>query len=296
MEDNKRTIGIVTVLYNSEKVLDEYFESLSKQTYPDFILYIIDNKSPDDSLAKAYKLKEEYPQIRCCIIANSVNGGVAQGNNIGIKKALKDGCGYVLLSNNDVVLADNAIELLIDGLLQNKLDMAVPKIFFYDDPLIWYAGGKFRLILGSTVHTGYMKPDSLAWNHFKLVGYAPTCFMLITKEVFESVGVFDEKYFVYYDDTDWIYRCNKQNKRLGYIPDSVLKHKESTSTGGMKSDFYIKYNYRNQVYFCRKNFSKVHNILVAACNLLYFFLMRRKDFDNQRRKLLKEAIFNGLKM
>lgn len=295
-EKNMQTIGIVTVLYNSEKVLKDYFESLSKQTYKNFILYVVDNKSPDNSLGELSQLRMEYSQIKCCVILNNVNGGVAQGNNMGIKKALEDGCDYILLSNNDVVLNDNTIETLLNGLVQHDIDMAVSKIYFFGDPLIWYVGGKFRYVLGSTIHLGYLKPDNKKWDNFRLTEYAPTCFILIKKDVFADIGLFDEKYFVYYDDTDWIYRCRKRKKKIGIIPSSKLWHKESSSTGGMTSDFYIKFNYRNQVYFCRKHFSFLHNLLVAVSNVLYFVLFKRKHFNKAQRYLLREAVKNGLKM
>jgi GT2 family glycosyltransferase len=81
-------IGIVTVLYKSESVLPEFFESLEAQTYKNFILYIVDNKSPDNSLAisEAFKTKSTFETV---VIANDDNYGVAKGNNIGITKDKK---------------------------------------------------------------------------------------------------------------------------------------------------------------------------------------------------------------
>ena len=96
-------IGIVTVLYNSAGVLPEFFETLGTQRYTNFILYIVDNKSPDDSLAVARKLCASA-RFETVVIENEENYGVAKGNNIGIKAALRDGCDRVLLSNNDIVL------------------------------------------------------------------------------------------------------------------------------------------------------------------------------------------------
>ena len=98
--DNK--IGIVTILYNSEAVLDDFFESLSHQTFKNFILYIVDNLSPDNSLSRAKSLGKKV-DFECVYIENGQNFGVAKGNNIGIKAALKDGCNYILLSNNDSI-------------------------------------------------------------------------------------------------------------------------------------------------------------------------------------------------
>ena len=90
------TIGIVTVLYNSETVLADYFSSLNSQTYRNFIVYIVDNKSPDNSLAFSHELAETS-FFQTVFIENDENVGVAKGNNLGINKAILDGCDMVLL-------------------------------------------------------------------------------------------------------------------------------------------------------------------------------------------------------
>ncbi|MDD4993940.1 MAG: glycosyltransferase family 2 protein [Paludibacter sp.] len=290
-------IGIVTVLFNSASVLDDYFKSLSEQTFNDFTLYVVDNLSPDESLNKTNLLAENYKNsFNTVVIENDFNTGVARGNNIGLKMAIADGCKYVLLSNNDVVFKKDTIDLLINKLEFEKIDMIVPKLYFFDEPLLWYAGGKFKYFAGTTVQYGYLRKEEKKDNVYKLTEYAPTCFMLIKSEIFDDIGIFDENYFVYYDDTDWIYRCKKHKKKIGYFPNAMVWHKESTSTGGMKSDFYIKFNYRNQVYFCRKNFSKLHFIVVLLANFLHYFIRKYWKYDKHQRSLLINAYKDGFKM
>lgn len=70
-------IGIVTVLYNSESVLSDFFTSLEQQTYKNFILYVIDNASPDNSLQIAREMADKMP-FRVVFIENPVNGGIAR--------------------------------------------------------------------------------------------------------------------------------------------------------------------------------------------------------------------------
>lgn len=208
--DNK--IGIVTILYNSEAVLDDFFESLSHQTFKNFILYIVDNLSPDNSLSRAKSLGGKV-DFECVYIENDQNFGVAKGNNIGIKAALKDGCNYILLSNNDIVLNSNTIENLLSGIVSYKADLAVPKIYFWNtNKLLWMAGGKFRWLQGTTLHFGFRQPDSAKFNQLKAIEYAPTCFMLIKSKIFKEIGYMDEVYFVYYDDSDFLWRVRKHHK------------------------------------------------------------------------------------
>jgi len=250
---NKNKIGIVTVLYNSENVLKEFFETLNIQTYRNFILYIIDNKSPDNSLIISKKLSQNV-NFETIIIENSENFGVAKGNNIGIKQALKDNCDRILLSNNDVVLEADTINLLLKGMIEENASMSVPKIYIYKSDKIWCAGGGFDHKRGATFHRGIGELDSGKYDKREFVEYTPTCFMLIMKAVFERVGYMDEKYFVYFDDTDFLYRAIVKNKEsLVYIPESTIQHNESNSTGGLYSLFSIFFMNRNRLYFAYKN-------------------------------------------
>jgi len=290
METEK--IGIVTVLYKSETVLEDFFRTLNEQSYKNFILYIIDNKSPDNSLNKSKELAK-HMWFETKFIENDDNYGVAKGNNQGIEAALKDNCDYVLLSNNDVVLRPDTIANLYLGLKENNADMAVPKIYSYDTGLIWAAGGKFTKYNGVTKHFGSNKKDNKQYNKNFLIDYAPTCFMLIKKSVFPRIGMMDEKYFVYFDDTDFVYRAKQRKIKLFYIYKSSIMHKESTSTGKM-SDFSLYYLLRNRIYFAKKHrwFFRIFYIE----NLIYHYFIRRfKMLKNKHQwKLILRAIHDGV--
>lgn len=246
-------IGIVTVLYNSETVLKEYFESLNNQTYKDFILYIIDNNSPDKSLVIAKELSKRV-SFRCVFFEEKENWGVAKGNNIGISAALEDGCSFILLSNNDVVL-DNSdtIQKMLEAIEIACIDILCPKIYYYSNPnIIWAAGGKYIKSDTFTRQFGIGEYDSGQFDLPMPIPYTPTCFVLIRAEVFEQVGLMDEKYFVYFDDTDFMYRAYKSKIKIFYSPCSSILHKESVSTG-LGSPFQKYYIERNRLYFTKKN-------------------------------------------
>jgi GT2 family glycosyltransferase len=280
--ENKKT-GIVTVLYKSETVLDDFFRTLNEQSYKNIILYVINNKSPDNSLNKSKKLAKSV-WFETKFIENDDNYGVAKGNNQGIEAALKDGCDFVLLSNNDVVLKPDTIEKLYTGLVKNNADMVVPKIYFYGTNLLWMAGGKFTWYNGSNKHFGYKKEDKGQFDKCKKIDYAPTCFMLIKSGVFETVEMMDEKFFVYYDDTDFVYRVMKKGQRLFYVYNSILEHKESTSTG-IKSDFKLYYSFRNRIYFAKKHRRFFYIFFIE--NLVFHFLIRFfKMIKNKHQWLL----------
>ena len=284
-------IGIVTVLYKSETVLEDFFRTLNEQSYQNFILYIIDNKSPDDSLNKSKELAK-FVWFKTVFIENDDNYGVAKGNNQGIEAALNDNCDFVLLSNNDVVLQPDTIENLLLGLTKNNTDMAVPKIYFYDTGLIWSAGGKFNKLRGTTEHFGYNKKDNKRYERNYPIDYAPTCFMLIKKDVFTKIGRMDEKYFVYYDDTDFIYRAKQNKIKLFYICNSVIIHKESTCTGKL-SDFSLYYSLRNRIYFAKKHRRFFYIFYIE--NLIYHYSIRWLKMIKNRPQwhIILKAIHDG---
>lgn len=292
---NKEKIGIVTVLYNSESVIKEFFKTLALQTYDNLVLYVVDNNSPDTSVDECKKYESKLP-FHVKYILNKENYGVAKGNNQGIKEALQDGCDYILLSNNDVVLQSDTIEALYNGCKSESALLAVPKIYFYKSNKLWAAGGKFNLLRASTPHRGYAKDDRGQYDSNCIVDYAATCFMLIHNSVFSIVGLMDEKYFVYYDDSDFVFRVTKQKRLpLVYIYNSVMEHKESVSTK-KHSDFFYKYVFRNCIYF-RKKYYRTWKIFYFI-ELILTYTVRKFRFRNNDHQwnVIRDAIIEGRKL
>ena len=269
-------IGIVTVTYNSGKVIEDFMSSLLVQTHENFIAYIIDNASVDDTLSKVSR----HNDSRIVVIANPDNRGIASGNNQGIKQAILIGCDQILLINNDTVFEPQLIEKLIKSLVENQCDLVVPKIYYYDRPdLIWCAGGYFnpRRAYGG-YHWGIDEVDHGQWDTPQRIDYSPTCCMLIKRQVFDTAGYMDEKYFVYYDDTDFCFRVMQAGLKMFYIPNARLEHKVSSLTGS-ESTFTLRYMARNRAYFIKKNLKFTQQLMALAYyqGWALFRLLRRQD-------------------
>jgi len=261
-------VGVVTVLYNSNDVLVDFFASIAVQFDASFrfFLYVIDN-SPDDSgtvLAKELALQHGINAI--CVFNNS-NVGVAAGNNQGIRLALGDGCSQVLLANNDTVFEAGVIQGLLRTLLSENATAVTPKIYFFEPEtpkLLWYAGAPFSSWTTRGPHRGLGEPDLGQYDRLEETEYAPTCFMLVDVRIFADIGVMDERYFCYYDDTDFVFRLRRNGGRLVYDPSQTVDHKVSSSTGGDLSPFSLYYMNRNRVYFARKNLGGIQKIFALA--------------------------------
>jgi len=274
--DEEALVGIVTVTFNSGFVIRTFMNSLLKQTYIGFILYVIDNASTDATL----QALGEYNDPRIVIVRNSTNVGAAEGNNIGIRAALKDGCSSVVLINNDTAFDDDLLYQLLLGLEQHDCDMVVPKILYFDEPeKIWSAGGYFSWLRGSARHFGLDRNDDGQFDRARFVDYSPTTCMLIRKEVFDVVGFLDASYFAYFEDTDFCYRAHQAGIKLLYISSGRLLHRVSSLTG-RDSDFTVRYCVRNHVYYVLKNFPIWQRLFYLPALQFHlvakFVLMRRK--------------------
>lgn len=250
-----KTIYIVTVTYNSQSVITDFIVSCLSQTCTDWQLYIIDNASTDNTIA----IIQAFNDPRITVLPQSTNLGFAAATNIGINLALADKAKYVLLINNDTIFPSDLFENLLASISHQNIDMVVPKILYHQPAnKLWYAGGYFdRYQAMKTVMIGEGTPDEGQYNISSLVEFAPMCCVLFRTELFreDSIGLLDEKYFVYFEDADWMYKANQLGKKLMYIPEAILYHKVSSLTGGMSSKFAISQFYQNRVYFIRKSFS-----------------------------------------
>lgn len=286
-------IGLVTVLYHSEEVLPGFFRSLSTQTFKEYHLYLIDNAPASGAEALIATLQQQYPLPAFTYIANAKNEGVAYGNNQGITASLAAGCTHTLLLNNDVEFdqRDLLADMYAEAVSRHER-MVVPKILFYDTRRIWMAGGRMLKFRGYTTHVGGLQPDSPAYDVPGYFDYAPTCFMLIDNRLFREIGLMDPAYFVYFDDTDFVFRAGRKGYAVYYMPSLVVLHKESSSTGGGQSDFFLHYFNRNRLYFVRKNYTGIQRwialtvtALANARNLL--------RYPKGKRQRLMRAIREG---
>jgi len=298
-------VGLVTITFNSEGVIDDFIDSINGQDYENISLYLVDNNSSDRTIDKIRsKIKRTIVYIN-----NDFNNGVAGGNNQGITKALEDGCSYIILINNDTLFEASLVSKLIRAAESRKYKIVVPKMMYFADPsIIWFAGGGFTRLNGyMNYHDGMKEKDEDQFPE-REIEYAPTCCALIHKDVFNSVGLMDEKYFVYFDDTDFWYRVLKYtNFKMLYIKDLVFLHKEgslSKSKAGSIikfkfGDFTIKYTTRNRVYYLKKQKTVLAyiNIIIFFFRInLRFFLSGKYNINIKTWKIIQASFFEGLKI
>jgi hypothetical protein len=299
-------IGLVTITYNSADVLRPFLDCVWRQTHNNLVLYVVDNASQDATCS----ILEKENDLRLQIINNSTNFGVAKANNQGIESAIADGCDQVLIINNDVEFETTLIEKLLQVQAEKSCSLVTPKMMYFDNPNhIWYAGSWFIKKKGYLpLHRGMKQLDEGQYDEIVEVEYAPTCCLLAKKKVFQDIGLMDEKYFVYFDDTDFSYRVWKDRRhKIFYYPDIKFYHKVGSLTKSFnkeqekifRGDFFIQQNTKNHIYFLKK----IGGLFAYAFIVWLFFKNNIKFLVNpQIRKnfktwlLINKSYFKGVRM
>lgn len=259
-------VAIVVLNWNGVTDTSECLESLKAITYSNHELVVVDNGSRGDDVAV---LRQRFgPSIH--LIVNDRNYGFAGGCNRGLRYALERGADYLLLLNNDVVVEPAFLSQLVQA-AQALPDLAAacPKIYFYDRPQVLQStGGRVNPWLGTSRQLGRGERDQGQHNQIAARDYADGACMLIKREALERVGLLDEDYFAYWEETDWCARARALGLRCYYIPAAKVWHKEGRSLA-TRNDFYFLYR-RNALLFLRKRRAALHLVSALLCYFLFF--------------------------
>jgi len=222
---------------------------------------VVDNGSTDDSVER---IRKTEPKVK--IVENKKNLGFAEGNNVGIKYALENGADYICLLNNDTRVDPSFLAELVKSLQSDeKIGLIGGKIYFekgyeffknkYKDnqrgKVIWYAGGLIDWNNIYASHRGVDEVDEGQYDQVEETQYVNGCLMLGTKEMFQKIGLFDKKYFLYFEDVDLSLRVKKAGFKVIFCPKAKIWHLNSGSSGSGSSlhDYFIT---RNRLLFGMK--------------------------------------------
>lgn len=249
------------VNFNGSKDTLSCLDFLDKVKIEEFKLHVVvvDNASTEN-----FKTEKQYSNFELKIIRSNKNLGFSGGQNLGIKYGLENGVDYFVILNNDVILNENfLIELLRTFDQERDYGIVSPKIYFakghefhkdkYEQKdlgkVIWYAGGKmdWKNVIGS--HRGVDEVDNGQYDELIKTDFITGCCALIKREVFEKIGLFDEKYFLYYEDNDLSQRAKRAGFEIYYQPKAILWHLNAGSTGGSGSLLHDYYITRNRLLF-----------------------------------------------
>lgn len=254
------SIFIVILHYGSVKTTQSCVQSiLTKEKGYTKILII--NNSKDVVTAEDFGTSKDI-----IVIHNKKNLGFSGGVNVGIKYALKQNADAILLLNNDTTIKKPLLAVLTKDLQENpKVGVISPLLEFRKNKQTLYDyGGYINMLTGKTHHKNEEKLHSY---NMQFPHYVSGCCVLIRKEVFEKVGSFDERFFLYYEDVDYCLRVKKKGFLIALDPRVVLFHGLSKSAG-KTSRFIFYHQTKSALLFGGKYFKWSLN---RICNILFVF-------------------------
>lgn len=272
-------IYIILLNWNGFPDTLECLESLKKIDYPNFEVIVVDNNSTGDDVNI---IKEKFGDFVKELIVSKDNLGFSGGNNLGIEYSLNEGADFILLLNNDTIVEPDFLSKLLDVFInKDSVGISAPQINYYNTPeIVWTVGGKISKLRGSGFAYSDKNESEIDKNE-KFVTFASGCCLLIKREVFEKVGLFDEKFFLYVEDTDFCYRSLKAGYKIIVSPTSKIYHKVGSSTSEDLKQIPLYYTTRNRLHFARKNFYGFHfittiYIFTAMLYKIIFWLLKGK--------------------
>lgn len=249
-------LGIVIANWNGEKLIDKCLESLENQVFKNFKVYIIDNASNDNSRDV---IKKYMNRLNIDLMEMSYNTGFALANNIGIKKAIKDGCNYILTLNNDVEVPKESLKKAMEAIEINK-EFDVFQLFminYFNKDICDAAGLNFKDDL-IPLQVGFKEnvADILNRDDIKIDGVCAGAAIYSTKALeavkLDDENYFDSNFFAYFEDVDLSLRLKGAGYKFKLLKDSIVYHMHS-ATGGKTSGFKEYYLTRNLFMYTKRN-------------------------------------------
>jgi len=279
-------VFIVILNYNGKDCIKNCLASVFNSDYPNFEVVVVDNDSKDGSFELAKDLFQKAHYIK-----NPANLGFSAGNNIGIRFALEKMTDYIFLFNNDAIMERNSLSALMEESEKiPEVGIVSPLILQKDSGKIWFAGGTIDWIKMKT-HHDKIEPEKNKLSLSFKTEYVSGCAMLIKKDVFKKIGLFDEDYFLYYEDADFSYRAANNGFELFVVPKSKVRHSEKSGFD-MKTKTYwlvisgMIFFQKNTSFFLRPWIffytlsRKIKNKIDVACNKGIYAQEVKKAYDD----------------
>jgi GT2 family glycosyltransferase len=246
-------VNVTAIILNWNRAKDtiECLETLREQENVSLDYVVVDNHSTDNSVRE---IRNQFPQVK--IIESDRNYGYPGGMNIGIRYAMNQGAQKILLLNNDTLAHKEMVHFLLAH-MTDHIGVTAPAIFYANDRgKIWSIGGNIHPLFLELINPQRGKHVTLPKTP-KECDFLTGCAMLVSAEVFHTVGLFDEQFFPgYYEDMDYCYRIRKYGYHMLIVPEAHLWHKVSQSSGGELSPRVYYLMGRNSGYYFRKHMQK----------------------------------------
>jgi len=282
---------VIVLVWNSVDDTLECLKSLYESSYPNQEILLVDNGSSEGVVAS---IRRAYPGVR--VLELATNLGFSAGNNAGIQYALRRGFDYVLLLNQDTVVAPDMLGKLVAfaeahpraGLIGPAVDCAGT------ERMVYALGGMIQWSKGLTRNRGMFEhPERFPFHaESERVDFVPGCGMLVSRRFLETAGSLDPQYFFNYEEVEWAVRGRRYGFEVWFLPSAKMWHKVSASLG-VSSPANTYYMTRNALRFFwtngmgfRRWSATLHILLRTARSVAAWSLRPRYREEQYRRRTL----------
>lgn len=311
MDKIQPLVAIIIVNYNTPDLTKECLSSLFKIKTNGFDhqIIVVDNGSIEE-----FNLPKKWGKKPVDVIRTQANLGFTGGNNLGISHAVKEyDPDYFLLLNSDTEVDPDFLNHLYNASQANdQIGIATSKIYFHpgneyhqsdydsnqEGKILWYAGGSIDWKNLAAFHRGVDEVDRGQFDHFgqlqplnpkqviSQTDFVTGCCMLIKREVIETAGILDKKYFLYLEDVDFSLAAKSEGFKLYFCPESIVWHKNAGSSQGAGSQIHLYYQTRNRLLFFFRHGSL--KVKLTVIRMMFKLLISGKSVE---RKAARDFIF-----
>ncbi len=296
----EKLVSIIILNYNKYNYTLECLKSLQQQTYKNIEVILVDNGSKKNLYLKLKKELNQFENyLKILLIRNEYNLYFASGNNKGMKIATGD---YICLLNNDTIVEPDLIEKLVEFMENNQdAGMISPKIRIYRNKnYMYYGGGEIN------IRSSYVAKPKGIWeketknekyNKISLTDYTAGTVLFLRKRITEKIGLLDEIYFMYFEETDWNIRAKRNGFNNYYVPTTTVYH---NITRNLNRNIFQQYFFnRNRQIFVWKHGTYI-DLLIFYCRFLLknfrSFLGILKNRDLYLRYLQLHSLLQGFRI
>lgn len=257
-----KKVSIIIVNWNGLHHLKKCLPTLIKINYPNYEIVVVDNYSNDGSLEY---INKNYP--KCRVIQNKRNLGFAGGNNVGYKKAKG---GYILFLNNDTYVTKTFVTEMVNVLESDSSIAGVQaKIYSMDHHNKLDSIGAFLTNTGFLYHYRYLQEDQVKYDKEIYLYTAKGACMMFRKSIIEKVGLFDEDFFAYFEETDFCHRVWLAGYTVMYAPKAVIYHKIGGTANSMNNAFIQYHSFKNRINSYLKNLGSSEVIKIFPLHFIF---------------------------
>lgn len=235
---------VVALILNNNRLKDtlECLDSLKKNTYVNYSVFELDI-DPEEGSVDA--IRNIHPDVEITQLIKNL--GYAGNNNIGIRAALEKGADWILLLNEDTILHSDCLTQLVEaGESDSRIGIVGPMVYHHNEPgVIQSAGGK----LGphwESLHLAQNERETGQFTAPHEVDWISGCAIMVRRALIEQVGELDERYFLYWEETEWCIRATRKGWHVVHVPQAKIWHKGVQSDSRPKP-YVTYYTTRNRL-------------------------------------------------